>query len=160
MGVLQPQQRQIQGTRQQGGRFPANEEDVKKFRLDIVKAIHSPDQQQKIIQALQHGSQVGIGATIGQLAGSLVMMLIQRRMVEHGVKVPPQLATQGAAFAIKEIAALAQKMGARIDQKELENAIQVAGQIIEQASQQGGQAQGQPAVQGQQPGALQPQPIQ
>ncbi len=144
MGVLQPQEAQ------RPGMFPANADDVKRFRMDIVKAIHSPEQQKQVIQALQTAGD-HIGAVIGQLAGSMVMMLIHRRMAEQGVKVPSQLAVQGVSFAIKELIAMAQKMGVQIDEQQVQDAIQVAGQIVEQASQQGA-PQGQPAPM--QPGAI------
>ena len=134
----------------QPGTFPANEEDVKKFRLDIVKAIHSPAQQQKIIQILRSAGE-NIGAAIGQLAGMLIMTLVQRRMIEQNVKVPPQLAIYGASFAIAELVKIAKKMGIKIDMEQTKKAIQVAGMVIAQASAKAGEQMKGGSVRPQQP---------
>lgn len=125
--------------------FPQNEDDVAAFVLDIDKAVFSEKQLPQIVQALQEGAG-SLPNTIGQLAGTLMIQLMERRAQEKGVKMHGRLAIMGAAKAIEDLSGIAEGIGLpAISQEEKKVAGNVAGAIIQQRM---GQPQQQP------PGAL------
>jgi len=120
--------------------FGTSPEEAQAFITDIDKAIFGEQQQAQIVSLLHEGAG-NIGNTIGQLAGSVVVSIGQRRAQEQGVRPHIKLAINGAARAIKDLSELAQQAKiAQVSDADLQQAQNMAGEII-QGSLGGGNEQ-------------------
>ena len=149
LGGQQPQQDQ------QPRPFPANQTDVKKFRNDIINVLHSEQTGPQIVETIKQGA-ANIGATLGMIAGSVVMNLIHRRVTEQGIKPHIKLAIMGAKFALEELLNITQQLGIKVTEQDMMAALKVINDIVMQTSGQQPQGQ-QPQVQPQQPAPPQQQ---
>ena len=129
---------------QGGGTYPANQEEVQQFIADLMNALYSEGQVEKVLQMLQQGGE-NLPQTIGSIAGSLAMSVVQRRGQQTGRKPHINLVIRGLQLVIKNIAELMKTAGiAEVDQKTLQEASMVAGRMVESAMG-GGQQQPQQA---------------
>jgi len=127
--------------RPQGDIFPKNEEDVAKFVLDIDKALFSEQQMPQVVQVLKEGAN-SLPNTIGQVAGALMIKLMDRRAVEQGVQMHGKLAIMGAARAIEDLSGIAAGIGLPpLDEQGKKQAANVAGAVIQQRGGNGQQGQ-------------------
>ena len=141
---------------QQGGVYPADKNEVSQFINDLMRGLYSEGQQQSLMEALSRGKN-DMGTTLGQLAGALVMSVVQRRQQENGRKPHINLVVQGLRKVISELVEIVKvgKIG-QVTEEDLQKASAVAGSVVEQ-TMGGGQEQQQQGQQSQQPQVQQQQ---
>lgn len=116
---------------QQANTYPANKDEVGQFILDLMKALYLEKQQAEAVKVLS-ANRDNIGHAIGQLAGSLVMIVVQKRWKQTGRKPHIKLIVQGTKKAIIELAEMARLAKiAQVTKEDIAAASQVAGKIIE-----------------------------
>ncbi|MCK4871064.1 MAG: hypothetical protein KAS93_08145 [Gammaproteobacteria bacterium] len=129
------------GPGQQGGVYPANQQDVANFITDIMRGLYTESQFDKIVQMLSQGDPVEM---VGRTAGMLIMSILQRRK-QSGGKPHQKLVIRGLHKAIMELADIAKMAGiAELSEEQLKESANIAGQVIENAMSgpQPGQAPG------------------
>ena len=130
--VPQPQQ-QGQAPQQQGKQpYPANAEEVSQFMNDIMRALYSEGQPEKIIRNLTTSD--NLPAKLGQTAGMVVISILERRRTQNGRKPHFKLIILGLKKALEEMSDMMEMAGMERPAPEiLQEASNYAGQVVETA---------------------------
>jgi len=129
--------------------FPANPEDIEKFKTDIATMLYSKQQLPHIVEMLKKGAQA-LPQVIGHIAANTVVSLLMRRAKEGGTKVHIKLLFFGLKDAIMILNKIAAKAGVgEMDPQGIQEAVKIAGEVsakmLEKKNPQ--QSQGAPAPQ-------------
>jgi len=137
---------------QQGGAYPANQNEAKKFVAGIIKTLHNDKTRPGIMQQLTN-DKIPIVMRIGSVAASVITSMLMRVLQKAKRKPKKSLVLQAINMTVKEVAKMAEVAGHKSTPKERKEAAGVAGGLIEQGMNGGKGTQGQPQ-QPQQPRGL------
>lgn len=134
--------------------YPANAEEAKRFRDNLMEAMHSQEMHPKIMQVLQSARQ-NTAQVIGQLAAKIVMSVVMQMKKKTGRQPQLKMALYGLKMVIQELGNLCRAAGiANVDTNIMKQAGMIAGKAVEDAVK--GYGKQMPQQQPQQP---MPQPM-
>ncbi len=137
------QVQQIGQTQQGQGTYPGNQDEVQQFIVDITNALYSDGHVEQMLNMVKKNPD-NVGQIVGQIAGSIIVAVLQRRMKQNGGRKPhAKLVMNGLKMVLENMAEIIATSGMKkATPKDMQVAAKIAGQVIDKGFvAQGGQPQ-------------------
>lgn len=126
--------------KQQDGSYPANKDEAEKFKLGIIKSLHSDETREQILQQLTN-KEVPVFVRLASVASQVINAMVIR--VQEQAKRKPQFPMMVAAIkmTVLEVSRMAQMAGVKVLEADIRKSGKLAGDMIEQTHMQQGTPQ-------------------